>query len=549
MNAAELMKIAEKKGCTDVRKTDPVLLSDYFELIRLIEKQDIQTAVSRAESVYETAAEMSRRLAGTDTKKAVSFYELAKKSALFLAPHRFHFYMIYVEWNREPRKKFYVPRMKALKKVVNDLQDLDDDKIDFLAVSLPPRVGKSTIGIFFVTWLMGKYPDMANLMSGHSDKLTEGFYREALSIISDSEYLWADVFPGCRIASTSAKNESIDLNKSKRFPTLTCRTVGGTLTGAVEAAKLLYVDDIIEDLEESLNPDRLQNKYDAYLNQLKDRKKDGCKELHIGTRWNVNDVIGRIQEQYKDNRRYRFRVIPALNENDESNFNYPFKLGFSTEYYHDMRNSIDNATWCAKYLGEPYVREGLLFPADELQYYNNSLPDGEPDRILAVCDVAWGGGDSLAMPFAWIYGKSVYIGDVIFNKGGKDVTRPIVIGRTKQHMPHQERFEANNGGDEYADKVDETLRAEGICINISHRKAPNTSSKLARIIQYAPDIKKFYFLDRRYQSQEYREFMKELTSFVQTGKNKHDDAPDSLAMLVKLIADSGCSVEIIKKPF
>ena len=45
-----------------------------------------------------------------------------------------------------------------------------------------------------------------------------------------------------------------------------------------------------------------------------------------------------------------------------------------------MKESIDDATWMAKYMGNPYIREGLLFPADELQYYNGVLPDGEPDR-------------------------------------------------------------------------------------------------------------------------------------------------------------------------
>ena len=43
--------------------------------------------------------------------------------------------------------------------------------------------------------------------------------------------------------------------------------------------------------------------------------------------------------------------------------------------------------------------------------------------------------------------------------------------------------------------------------------------------------------------------MKELTLFSQTGKNKHDDAPDSLAMLAKKIFSGGNRVEIVKRPF
>lgn len=488
---------------------------------------------------------------GGDMRTMSEFNRLNKRSLLMDAKVDFDAYLQYLEYERDPQKRFYLPRRHVLRPLVNDLQDLEDGLLDFLGISLPPRIGKSTLCIMFMTMVMGKRPDVANVMSGHSDKLTDGFYRELLSILTDTgNYAWNEIFPDVKIANTSAKNETIDLNREKRFPTMTCRSIGGTLTGAVEIGNegILYVDDLIEDLEESLNPQRLQAKYDAYLNQLKDRKKQGARELMVGTRWNVYDPLGRIQEQYADNPRYRFRVIPALNEDGESNFVYKYDLGFDTKYYVDMRESIDDATWNAKYMGAPYVREGLLFPKDELNYYNGVLPDGDPDKV-AVCDVAWGGGDSLSMVFAQVYGDSVYIHDVIFNKGSKEVTYPVVVGRTKQHMPFRERFEANNGGDVYADHVDEELRKDDVHINIFSRKAPTTQSKLGRIIQFAPDIKKFYFLAEKHQSKEYRAFMSEVTTFTVTGKNPHDDAPDSLAMLADELYNGLAKVEIGKRLF
>ncbi len=486
-----------------------------------------------------------------DFKKQGVFNALYKKSLLMDAKVDLDAYIQYIEYERDPEKRFYLPRRDVLRPVVQDLQDLYDGKIDFLGVSLPARTGKSTLCIMFMTWIMGNRPDVASVMSGHSDKLTDGFYRELLSIMTDSvTYAWGDVFPTVKIVDTSAKNETIDLNHPKRFPTMTCRSIGGTLTGAVEIGSggVLYVDDLIEDLEESLNPLRLQAKYDAYLNQLKDRKKMGALELMVGTRWNVYDPLGRVHEQYQDDPRYRFRVIPALNEDGESNFNYKYGLGFDTRYYQDMKASIDDATWNAKYMGNPYIREGLLFPEDELRYYNGVLPDGEPEKV-AVCDVAWGGGDSLAMPIAYIYGDSVYIPDVIFNKGDKTVTYPIVIGRCLQHLPNTVRMESNNGGSEYCDKVDEELRKQGVRLNIYSVRTPSTRNKVTRIVQYAPDIKKFYFLADKYQSREYRAFMKEVTMFTQTGKNLHDDAPDSLAMLADEIFHRTAKVEFVKRPF
>lgn len=543
MIATDIKKLADTFRRRDL--SDASALTDYFELCRLLEGEDFDDAHRRNKEILRLAGKYAVE------QNSAQMLEINRRSLLFDAPYDFDSFLLYVEWNREPEKKFYAPRRHVLKTLVNDLQDLADGKLDFLGISLPPRVGKSTLCIFFMTWIMGKRPDVASVMSGHSDKLTDGFYRELLSIITDKEtYLWGDVFPGVKIVDQSAKNETIDLNRKKRFPTMTCRSIGGTLTGAVEIGTggILYCDDLIEDLEESLNPERLQAKYDAYLNQLKDRKKLGALELMVGTRWNVLDPLGRIKEQYEDNDRYRFRVIPALNEDGESNFQYKYDLGFDTAYYQDMKESIDDATWNAKYMGTPYVREGLLFPEDELLTYNGVLPDGDPEKI-AVCDVAWGGGDSLSMPFAYIFGDSVYIHDVIFNQGDKEVTYPVVIGRTKQHMPHRERYEANNGGSEYCDYVDAELRKDGIHINLTSRRAPNNQSKLARIIQFAPDIKKFYFLDEKHRNKEYRAFIREVTTFVQTGKNPHDDACDSLAMLADEIYHGGTKLEVFRRPF
>lgn len=523
--------------------------TDMYHLCLELKKTDISLAIK-----YLVGLSVSLEkaiLGGEYDKEVVKLYGLYKQVLLSAAPYHFESYLLYVEWNRDPEKKFYPPRRNVLKVLVDDLQDLADGNIDFLGVSLPPRVGKSTLCIFFMTWMMGRNPDVANVMSGHSDKLTDGFYRELLSIITDpTQYLWGEVFPNSPIVDNSAKNETIDLNRKKRFPTMTCRSISGTLTGAVEIGSggVLYCDDLIEDLEESLNPLRLQAKYDAYLNQLKDRKKLGAVELMVGTRWNVFDCLGRVQQQYGNNERYRFRVIPALNSEGESNFNYQYGLGFDTAYYQDMKESIDDATWNAKYQGNPYIREGLLFPEDELLTYNGVLPDGDFEK-LAVCDVAWGGGDSLSMPIAYKFGDDVYIHDVVFNNGAKNVTYPAVIGRLKQHIPNKARFEANNGGHEYADNVDKALREDGVHINVFSKKAPNNQSKLARIIQFAPDIKKFYFLADKYRSKEYREFMQEVTTFVQTGKNLHDDACDSLAMMADEIYHGSNRVEVFRRPF
>lgn len=523
-------------------------VEDLFEMLRIYESENKKLAHLWNREVRKVSAQQVK-LAKSDSL-AENFYFLNKKSLLFDAKDDFDAYLQYVEFDREPEKRFYLPRRKQILPIVQALQDLEDDLLDLLSISMPPGTGKTTLGIFFLTWIMGKYPMQPNLASAHSSMLTKSFYDGVLSILTDPEYLWADVFPGLTIAQTNSKEETIDLEKKKRFKTLTCRSIDGSLTGATRCEKYLYADDLVSGIEEALSKDRLDNLWNKYTNDLKSRKKLECKEIHIATRWSVHDVIGRLEKRYENNPRARFLAFPALDENDESNFDYMYGVGFDTKYFWDMRDSLDDVSWKCLFMNEPIEREGLLFPEDELNYYNGVLPEGGLVRKYAACDVAWGGGDSLSMPFAYEYEDgSVYIVDVVFNKGDKTITRPIVVGKLMYHLPHETEFEANNGGDEYCDAVDEELKKQNVRLNLSHRKAPSNQSKLSRIIQAAPDIKKFYFLDKKHRNKEYAAFMKELTSFVQTGKNKNDDAPDSLAILSRKIGSKSGKVEVFKRPF
>ena len=482
--------------------------------------------------------------------------DLYWKALLFEAPYLFESFLLYMEKNRSPKKKFYQPRKNTLSVVVQDLQDLEDGIIEFYGLSLPPRVGKSTVCIFFLAWIAGRNPDLHNAMGGHSGILAKGFYKEFLNLITSTEYTYSEIFPNVKLESKSSDEFTVNLNSPDRFATLTCRGIDGTWTGAVDISSdgYLYVDDLIRDRTESLSPIRLENRYQDYLNVMVDRKNDGAKELMVGTRWNVMDPLGRNEEKFSGNQKARFRKIPALNDNDESNFDYDYGLGFSTEYYRSLRDRLDKNEWMAKYQQRPFVREGLLFPADELNYYNGVLPDGDSISAAAV-DIAWGGGDSLSMPFGVLFGDRndgpIYIPDWVFNKGDKYITKPLVVAKTLQHKPNMIRAEANNGGDEYAESIEEMLVEQGFKTNITWAKASNMVSKLAKIIQYAPDIKRrFYFLKPELQSEEYKRAMEELTTFVQLGKNLHDDAPDGLVQLYQLlVGEMYAKCEAISRPF
>lgn len=487
---------------------------------------------------------------------SIPLYDLEWKTLKCEAPYKFESFLLYMEKNRIPKKKFYEPRKRTLKVVVDDLQDLEDGKLDFLGISLPPRVGKSTLCIFFLTWVIGRHPESHNAMSGHSGILADRFYNDVQKLTQNEEYTFSEIFPEVKLCKKSAEKNELSFSELEAFATLTCRGIDGTWTGAVDISSdgYLYVDDMVRDRTESLSPIRLENRYQDYLNVLVDRKNDGSKELMVGTRWNVYDPLGRVEAENRNDPRYRFRKIPALDENDESNFQYDYRLGFSTEYYHKMRDRLDKNEWMAKYMQRPFIREGLLFPEEELNFYNGVLPDGEC-ITAAACDVAWGGGDSLSMPFGKAFGSRedgpVYIPDWIFNPGDKYVTKPLVTAKCLQNEPNMVKFEADNGGDEYAESIDSLLQEQGFKTNVSWKKASNKMGKLAKIIQYAPDIKRrFYFLKPKLQSQEYKKAMEELMMFVQVGSNPHDDAADGLVQLLQLIiGEMYAKCEAVNRPW
>lgn len=513
-------------------------------------------------------------------KPDVIWQELYFKAVLAESPFLFESFVEYLEHNRANEKKFYAPRKRILHPVAMDLQWLEDDpKAKFYGLSMPSRTGKSTLALMFIVWIMCKRPNSHSAMIGHSGILAKGFFKEALNFITNEEYAFADMYqymhPDSKIMlrDKSADEFTITLDKPDRFATLTTRGIDGTLTGAVDISGhdnvgYLYVDDLVRDREHSLSPIRMENTYQEYLNKCVDRKQDGSKELQIGTLWNVYDPLERLYKEHNNEEGWRFRRIPALDDNDESNFQYDIN-GFSTEYYREMRSKLNDAEWQAKYQQRPYVREGILFQSDELRYFNGILPDGD-HRIVAVCDVAWGGGDSLSMPIGAEYENGdIYIFAWVFNRGTKETTIPLVTGRIVAHEIRQMQFEGNTGGDMYAQYVDEKLKEMHFKCSITSKKAPSTMAKTQKIIAYSDDIKrKFVFLSdirptkeelakdaelgitRYVRNDEYQSAMDEMCTFVTIGKNEHDDAVDGVTQLA-MFTENGtlATIEVPKNPF
>ena len=529
----------------DLIQQDPLNLDAHDALYRVLANASLTPNLKDRLFLVKSCKQAVQRIVTNpvyyhnDPKKASalanSFLDLQKDALLLAAPDDFDSYIQYIEWEREPRKQFYLPRRSVLKTVVDAMQDLAEDKLDLLAISMPPGSGKTTLAIFYLTWLAGKYPDQPMLTGSHSNAFVRGVYDECLRILDpQGEYLWHDVFPAVNVTGTNAKDCRIDLNTRKRFETLEFTSIGTGNAGLYRAATLLYCDDLVSGIEVALSKERLDKLWETYTTDLRQRKiGDHCKELHIATRWSVHDVIGRLEREYGESERARFIVIPALNDEDESNFDYLYGVGFSTETYHEQRQIMDEVSWKALYMNQPIEREGLLYHADELQRYFD-LPDAPPDAIISVCDTKDRGQDYCVMPIAYQYGQNFYIEEILCDNSNPEIVDARLVDILLRHKVQMSRFESNSAGGRVAKDVQEQVKKKGGITKITTKFT--TANKETKIIMASPYVKEhFFFKDESKYTREYRKAMNMICSYTMNGKNKHDDTVDALAQLVEYI--------------
>ena len=542
-------------------------LTDCYDLLEALELEGSTTVMGLTkdeddttvfnEANFRTAHSLAadlRKAAGVAARQGGGSLmdDLCKDCSRFNAPYDFDVFCQFIEFDRPLKRQFYLPRRKQLYPVVKQMQRLEDDELDILGISLLPGVGKTETAIFYLCWLAGKYPNMQILGSSHNREFLRGVYDECLRIMDPrGEYLWSEVFPGVAVTSTNALDMRIDLGRRKRFETLEFGSVGSGLAGKVRATKLLYCDDLVESIEQAMSKERLDKLWNAYVTDLRQRRiGDQVKELHIATRWSLYDVIGRLESMYEGNPRAEFMRVPALNEDDESNFDYPYGLGYSTQALHEQRDAMDDASWRALYMSEPIERQGVLYEPEELRRYGQ-LPERDPDAVLAVVDVADGGGDYWSMPIMYQYGNDLYLVDFLCDNGKPDVVEERIVQKLLDHKVKICQFESNRGAGRVAESVQKKVRERGGSCQITTKW--NQANKETRIVVSSGPVKQrvLFRLESDYaHDKEYRQAMNMLTGYTMSGRNKHDDVPDSMAQMIDFVTSSPtATVTIAKRPW
>ena len=495
----------------------------------------------------------------SELSKQQELYKCMQEVYYYLARYLFEYYLPAMEFGIAPEKQFIAPRTSVLNRIAKEMSKFyyrTDRPI--MTLSMPQGTGKTEISKRFMSWAIGKNPELPNMMISYSANIAKDkFFNGIDALIKDDMGNYGKIFPKLREIYRSAETMSLDYtneeNRKKAHSEYTLYCVGfdGSITGRTRAHNILYADDLIKDIEEASNKDIMDKKWVEFTGTIKKRMQGRCKMLVVGTIFSINDPLSRLIQYYQENEPERLIVIriPGLDENDESNFNYKYGFAITTKMFHEDRDLMDPVSFSCLIQQEPIEREGILFYENEFKKFDLSKYKQKEGyvRTVAFCDVAWGGEDYLSMPIVDEYedGDCKLVDWYFINKADKTVTKPAIIQKIQQHKISRMCFEANNGGDEYADDIKRQLKEERVECYVESKKAPTTMSKTDRILNHQAEIRgsrasKYRLVIPERESikgnKMFNEALNQVFKFNQsTSKNvrkrQHDDAPDSLAGL------------------
>jgi predicted phage terminase large subunit-like protein len=403
-----------------------------------------------------------------------------------------------------------------LKQVADAMQEIEEGTVKSLSVSMPPRAGKSYITSLFCAWVLGRNPTESIMRNTCTATLYVKFSYDVRAVIQSTKY--KQVFPSVRLSDDKKNLQGWNTNSSRQVGYFGAG-VGGTIIG-FGATKVAITDDLYRGIEDALS-DTVNDRIHQWKQSTHDsRFETGCARIDIGTRWSLNDVIGRNMGEgvYQ-----KSIVIPALNEEGESFC----EAVMTTDEFMEKRKRTSPEIWQAEYMQEPVDIKGRLF--GELKYIEEAdfealIKDRQVDGAIAYIDVADQGADYTAMAVAVMVANELFIVDHVYTKDNTDITLPLCAGLLNKWKVKYCRVESNSMGAMFARQLQGLTDCKVL-------QVANQVNKMTRIIMQSVFIQQRMTFVRRENNPQVIQFVQNVLSFSKEGKNKHDDAPDCMAGL------------------
>ena len=442
---------------------------------------------------------------------------------------------------------FYKEERIYLKNMCNTLQALYERKLinkktnkpyKNLALSIPPRFGKSrTVGLF-TSWLIGKNIQSKIMTCSYNEDIGTTFSRNCRETIlaksEEIEICFNDIFPNTQIkkGNSSVNNWSVEGG----YNTYYGGGFGSSFTG--RGADIIIIDDPIKNAEEALNETRLEQIYNTYTDTLMSRLEGDGLTIIIQTRWSKKDLIGRVLGG-EDRENWFELSLQAYNE--EKDIMLCDEI-LPKDKYVSLKKSMSDLIFLANYQQKTIDLKGALY-SDFKRYEDfpkDKIGNVLFENIVAFVDTADTGSDYLAMIIAGVYQKQLYILDIVYSQEKMEVTENLVIDALYQNRVNVCIVESNNGGKGFARRLQD-LQIEKYKTNHTVIKwKAQTRNKQTRILMNAPWILENVYFPLNAKSR-WEEAWEHLITFSKSGKNKHDDIEDCLTALAENFGD-GCKV-------
>lgn len=308
---------------------------DYYQKIKLMDtlryfykenEKDKDRVVYKAESdsleysksiniAIEITKLVPKVLDKVEEDKKSEVVTIMKNNYYYLSGYLFSYYVVAIEFGIPPEKQFFAPRTSVLGPISKKLDKFYYKPKAVMTISMPQGTGKTELGKRFMSFCIGKAPDLPNMMVSYSATIAKDkFYQGEMTLIEDENGNFQKIFPDLKNVLKSAENMTLDYrNDEKKKPhseyTLYCCGFDGGITGRTRAHNVLYIDDLIKNIEEARNKDVLDKKWEEFTATLKKRMQGNCKMLIIGTIFSINDPLSRIIKYYKDRNPDRIEVV------------------------------------------------------------------------------------------------------------------------------------------------------------------------------------------------------------------------------------------------
>lgn len=196
------------------------------------------------------------------------------------------------------------------------LQLFAEGKIKKLLVFMPPQHGKSELtSRRLPAYILGINPNTKIVGCSYSGTLASSFNRDVKRIISDSSY--AEIFPNTSLNKKKTEQGGY-LNNADIFEVIGHRGfyksvgVGGSLTGT--PADIGIIDDPVKDAVEAESATYRARAWDWFTQVFLTRLHNDSQIIVTQTRWNLDDLSGKILKVMNDNKDWVVLSLPAIKE-------------------------------------------------------------------------------------------------------------------------------------------------------------------------------------------------------------------------------------------